>query len=73
MAGLPVDLQVGFIGGNLNLPFRLVEPGVSFFKVACKNEKTPLPGLLGTREKRDGVANGIRTRNSQNHNLGLYH
>ena len=24
-------------------------------------------------ERKDGVANGIRTRNNQNHNLGLYH
>ena len=29
--------------------------------------------LGGTWEKRKGVANGTRTRNSQNHNLGLYH
>ena len=24
-------------------------------------------------KKNDGVADGIRTRNNQNHNLGLYH
>lgn len=30
--------------------------------------------MLDNRHKgKDGVANGIRTRNIQNHNLGLYH
>jgi hypothetical protein len=28
---------------------------------------------VGKGAKRFGVANGIRTRNIQNHNLGLYH
>ena len=33
-----------------------------------------LPSLIPTfTESENGVANGTRTRNSQNHNLELYH
>ena len=27
----------------------------------------------GNPKRKDGVIDGIRTRNNQNHNLGLYH
>ena len=30
-------------------------------------------GVAGMKPRRGGVANGTRTRNIQNHNLGLYH
>ena len=32
-----------------------------------------LKALCTIQNREVGVANGIRTRNSQNHNLGLYH
>ena len=33
----------------------------------------PTAAEKSAREGKEGVANGTRTRNSQNHNLGLYH
>ena len=39
--------------------------------VARRNLSRPDENL--SRHGKNGVANGTRTRNSQNHNLGLYH
>ena len=35
--------------------------------------KNPLYHLIETRVLKDGVADGIRTRNNKLHKLGLYH
>jgi hypothetical protein len=35
--------------------------------------RLPDTGMSGLRIEKNGVADGIRTRNIQNHNLGLYH
>ena len=61
-------------------------PGkVRFATQKRRGQRTPRRGESGARRKssradeklsdrgKHGVANGTRTRNSQNHNLGLYH
>jgi hypothetical protein len=61
----PVELQAlrncGFSISDFRLDRVIVDLGPANLKSAIENLKL------------DGVADGIRTRNNQNHNLGLYH
>ena len=45
---------------------------IGWGKVVCGTFFSP-PRTSGRGLKKDGVADGIRTRNSQLHKLGLYH